>query len=227
MPLVQRPIRVNQGLGLCLPLGEIPETKSSPLLPAPCYGSLMTRAKARLPLGPLTFPVVLPLAVPLAMLASACSSPGNYPSLALRDVERASGSAKPVSGEPAAPAAPLPPASADLATRLDGLVAAAREANQQFQSNRPAAERAVAAAGDTGSDSWSTASVALARLESSRSSAMVALGDLDTLYVEARTAGALEETPSAKAIAAARDEVDGWVASQNAIIAALSARLPG
>ncbi|WP_243992668.1 hypothetical protein [Novosphingobium album (ex Hu et al. 2023)] len=175
----------------------------------------MIPAKARLPL------------IPLALLASACSTAGTYPSLALRDVERANGSAMPAVGEPAGPVTSLPPASTDLVARLDGLVAIAREANTQFQSNRPAAERAVAAAGDTGSDSWSTASVAIARLESSRSSAMVALGDLDSLYVEARTAGALEETPGARAITAARDEVDGWVAEQNDVIAALSARLPG
>lgn len=216
---MQRLIRVNQGLRHGIPSAEIPETKSSPLLVRPCYGTLMIRVKARLPL--------LSLALPLTMLASACSTAGTYPSLALRDVERASGRANPAAGATGAPAAPLPPASADLVTRLDGLVAAAREANRQFQSNRPAAEQAVAAAGSSGSDSWSTASVALARLESSRSSAMVALGDLDTLYVEARTDGALEETPGTTAIAAARDQVEGWVAGQNAVIAALSAKLRG
>ncbi|MCJ2187744.1 hypothetical protein [Novosphingobium beihaiensis] len=179
----------------------------------------MIRAKARLPLVP---PAIL-LALPLALLASACSTAGRYPSLALRDVERA----KPVAGDPAPPVRPLPPASASLVTRLDGLVAIARDADRQFQAQRPAAERAVGAAGDVGSDSWSTASVALASLESSRSNAMAALGDLDTLYVDARTAGALEETPSAKAIAAARDQVNGWVAAQDDVIAHLSARLPG
>ncbi|MEJ2459692.1 MAG: hypothetical protein P8Y58_16730, partial [Novosphingobium sp.] len=99
--------------------------------------------------------------------------------------------------------------------------------NERFQASRPAAERAVAAAGAIGSDTWSTASVALATLETNRSNAMVALGDLDTLYVDARTDGALEETPSTSAIAAARDQVKGWVAAQNDVIARLSARMPG
>src|SRR3546814_9425594 len=56
----------------------------------PIYGSPMIRAKVRLPL--------VPLALPLAMLASACPTAGNYPSLAPRDVERASGTATPEIG---------------------------------------------------------------------------------------------------------------------------------
>jgi hypothetical protein len=174
----------------------------------------MIRAKARL------LPVLLPL------LAAACSTAGTYPSLAQRDFERIGGSATPVAGEAEPPAPPLPPPSADLVTRLDGLVAVARDADGRFQANRPAAERAVAAAGNIASDSWSTASVALARLESSRSSAMEALADLDALYIDARTDAPLEETPSAKAIAVARDQVDGWVAAQDDVIADLTARLP-
>ncbi|MCT2398276.1 hypothetical protein [Novosphingobium mangrovi (ex Huang et al. 2023)] len=175
----------------------------------------MFRAKARL------LPALLP------MMAAACSTAGSYPSLGLRDFERIDGSATPVAGVAELPAPPLPPASADLVTRLDGLVAVARDADLQFQTNRPAAERAVAAAGGIASDSWSSASVALARLESSRSSAMEALADLDALYVDARTAAPLEETPSAKAIAAARDQVDGLVAAQDKVIEGLAARLPG
>lgn len=181
----------------------------------------MIRAKARKPLALRS----LTPALALAILTSGCTTAANYPSLAVRDVERASGTASPANGEPAPPEAPLPPASADLATRLDGLVAAAREAHRQFQSNRAAAERAVADAGDTGSDSWSTASVALARLESSRSSAMVALGDLDALFVDARTEGALEETPAVRAITAARNQVDGWVSAETDVITRLSVRL--
>ncbi|KHK89683.1 hypothetical protein [Novosphingobium malaysiense] len=175
----------------------------------------MIRAKARL------------LTVLLPMVAGACSTAGNYPSLALRDVERIRGSAQPVAGEAPQPAPEPPPLSADLATRLNGLVKMAREADRQFQANRPAAERAVASAGGIASDSWSTASIALARLETSRSSAMVALADLDGLYVDARTDAPLEETPSAEAIASARDLVDGWVDAQDEVLSSLAARLPG
>lgn len=187
--------------------------KAPPDRRAPCYGTAMIRAKASL------LPVLLPF------MAAACSTTGNYPSLEQRDWERISGTAKPAPGQegPATPA--LPPASADLTTRLDGLVAVARAADQQFQTDRPAAEQAVAKAGAMASDSWSTASIAIARLESSRSKAMVALADLDTLYVDARTAAPLEQSPSAKAIATAREQVSDWVAAQNQVIASLNAHL--
>ncbi|MFD1958647.1 hypothetical protein ACFSHP_05180 [Novosphingobium panipatense] len=117
------------------------------------------------------------------------------------------------------------PASADLLTRLAGLVKAARDADGRFQSNRAAAERAVSAAGSTGTDSWSTASVALARLESSRSSAMSALAELDLLYAEARNAAPVEESPSATAIGDARSQVAALLEAQDSLIARLAGRL--
>ena len=55
---------------------------------------------------------------------------------------------------------------------------------------------------------------------------MVALADLDNLYVTARNDGALERTPTTEAIASARDEVNGWVDAQDTVIARLAARLP-
>lgn len=188
----------------------------------------MTRVKVRF----------LSLLLPIGI--AACSTAGGYPSLALRDVERADepnaqrpnaqrpgGSAAPAAGD-AAPAAPaLPPASADLVTRLAGLVKVAREADGQFQANRPAAERAIAASGALGSDSWSTASVALARLESSRSSGMASLAELDTLYADARDAAPVEESPAATAIGAARTQVAALIDAQDAVLATLSGRLKG
>jgi hypothetical protein len=175
----------------------------------------MIRAKARL----------LALLLPFGM--AACSTTGAYPSLAERDVERISGSAAPAEGE-AAPAVPaLPPASADLVTRLDGLVKVAQAADRQFQTSRAAAQRAVAAAGGEGTDSWSGASVALAKLESSRSSGMGALADLDVLYADARNAAPTDESPSSIAIRDARAQVSALIEAQDQVIAALSARLKG
>ncbi|WP_404479843.1 hypothetical protein [Novosphingobium sp. BL-52-GroH] len=175
----------------------------------------MTRAKARF----------LALLLPFGM--AACSTSGAYPSLAQRDVERISGSASPAQGD-ASPGVPaLPPASADLVTRLQGLVKVAQAADRQFQSSRAATERTVAAAGGVGTDSWSSASVALAKLESSRSSGMGALADLDVLYADARDKAPLEESPSVTAIAAARSEVAALLDAQDAVIAGLSARLKG
>jgi hypothetical protein len=178
----------------------------------------MISAKVRL-----LAPVLLCGSVALGL--SACSSAGGYPSLAIRDVERVSGTGTPVDGEAAAVPPALPPASADLLTRLAGLVKAARDADGRFQSNRAAAERAVSAAGSTGTDSWSTASVALARLESSRSSAMSALAELDLLYAEARDAAPVEESPSATAIGDARSQVAALLEAQDSLIARLAGRL--
>lgn len=178
----------------------------------------MTRAKVRFRIALLLLPV-LPLG------AAACSTTGRYPSLAQRDVERVSGSAAPAQAdaEPAIPA--MPPASADLVTRLAGLVKVAEGADAQFQANRPAAERAAAAAGDTGSDSWASASVALARLETSRSAAMTALAELDTLYADAREQSPLEESPSSTAIGEARARVAALVDAQDATLRKLATRL--
>lgn len=165
--------------------------------------------------------------VMLLLATCACSTNGRYPSLAMRDVERVRATAQPAPGDGATPVQTLPPASADLTTRLDGLVAAAREADQRFQSQRGPAERAVVAAGATGSDSWSSASVALASLEATRSQAMIVLGDLDVLYSNARDAVPTEESPTAKAIGEARIQVGDWVSAQDAVLAQLGQRLRG
>lgn len=173
----------------------------------------MTRAKARF----------LALLLPFGM--AACSTSGTYPSLAIRDVERVAGSGTPAEGEAAPPVPALPPASADLVTRLQGLVNVAQAADRQFQAGRAAATRAVAAAGGVGTDTWSAASVAMAKLESSRSSGMGALADLDVLYADARGAAPNDESPSAKAIADARSQVAALLDAQDQVIDGLSRRL--
>lgn len=170
-------------------------------------------------------PAILPL------LLAACADTGGYPSLALRDYERGSeracGTAKPVvaASEPAAPA--LPPASADLRSRLDGLVSAAQEADRQFQAQQATAERAVArtAGAAPASDPWASAQVALAKLETTRSAAVAALAELDMLYADARNSAPDEISPSTEAIGDARSRVSELVARQDGVIAALSARL--
>jgi hypothetical protein len=174
----------------------------------------------------------LSLLLPLGI--AACANSGGYPSLALRDVERASepgarpgGSAAAAPGDQAPAIPALPPASADLVTRLATLVKIAQDADRQFQTNRPAAERAIAASGAVGSDSWSSASIALGTLESSRSSGMSALAQLDTLYADARDVAPVEESPSATAIGAARTQVAALIDAQDAALATLSGRLKG
>ncbi|HCJ22795.1 MAG TPA: hypothetical protein DHV64_14940, partial [Erythrobacter sp.] len=78
-----------------------------------------------------------------------------------------------------------------------------------------------AAAGSAiGSDSWATAQVALADLDSARSIAATALGDLDILY----TAATVQAQDSA-AIAAARETVIALVREEDDVLARLRAQI--
>jgi hypothetical protein len=168
--------------------------------------------------------LVATLTLAAAVLLAGCAGSTDYPSLARRDVERVEGSASPAAG--AADAVPtLPPASADLTTRLASLLETARKAHQGFEGRRPAAERAVAGAGGRMTDSWTDAQVALSGLQTSRSAGLTAVAELDRLYAGAREANPEQVSPSAAAIATVKEQVDGWIASEDAVIARLDARL--
>lgn len=158
------------------------------------------------------------------ILLQACAASGDYPSLAVRDVERVEGSGTPAAGTASAIPA-LPPASADLTTRLAGLVDVARQAHGRFEARQAATQRAVAGAGTVLSDSWAAGQVALSDLQTARSGALTALAELDQLYVDERAAHPEQVSPAAQAIGAARDQVDGWVAQETAVIDRLDARL--
>lgn len=148
----------------------------------------------------------------LALLAACAAPQGQYPSLAVRDVERMSGT---MEVEPAPPP-PAPPAS--TLAELGALAAQARAAQQAFAALAPTARSTVAAAAGQGpgSENWSRAQIAVAELESRRSQAMIALADLDRLYVAAAAEG-LELAH----IATVRDEVELLVTQQNALIDSL------
>jgi hypothetical protein len=151
----------------------------------------------------------------LALLGSslgACVAASDaYPSLAIRDAERAAGTLQPA--EPAPQVAPAPPAA--VLDRLDQLAADAASAHQTFLVAAPQARSAVAAArgAGPGADSWAQAQVAVAGLESTRSRAMIALADLDRIYVDA----AVDGTELTR-IATTRDRVASQVGEQNAAI---------
>ncbi len=154
----------------------------------------------------------------LALAVSACASDeaANYPSLARRPAEQTS--AAPV------PAVAIPAPDPGLATRLSSIVEQAREAHGRFAARRDKAERLTAAASGAamGSEGWSVASVALADLESARSETMVALADLDEIFVAARISGS-----AALNAAAARDQVSAWIGEEDQVLAALRGRLGG
>jgi hypothetical protein len=152
------------------------------------------------------------LLVLLGCSLGACATASDeYPSLAIRDAERAAGTLQPVEPVPYVP--PAPPAA--VLDRLDQLAADAASAHQAFLAETPQARSAVAAArgAEPGTDSWARAQVAMAGLESTRSRSMIALADLDRIYVDAAVEG-LELTR----IATARDRVAAQVDQQNATI---------
>lgn len=158
------------------------------------------------------------LALTLSLSACATSQAGAYPSLEQRPAERVSGTLQPTppSAEPAPPPAP----SADLASRLAALEGDARSAHAAFTRAAPAAERLAIAAGATGTDSWAAAQVALADLDSLRSSAAIALSDVDILFIDAAVGGG-----NAAAIAVVRQSIEALVAEEDRILARLRGRL--
>jgi hypothetical protein len=161
---------------------------------------------------------ILPLAA-LTALASACATPPEeYPSLAIRDAERVSGTMEPVPAPPYIP----PPPPAGVTDRLAQLTAQADTAHQAFSAQAPSVRSTVAAArgAEPGAESWARGHLALAGLEATRAPATTALADIDRLYVDAAVEGAgLED------IAAARSAVAAQVNEQEAEIAALSGAL--
>ena len=158
-----------------------------------------------------------------ALLVAGCAaSSDRYPSLAVRDVERAEGTFDPVPG----PQLDVPEVEVDvgpdLGAGLTSLVADAQAAHTAFTDAVPAAERSVRAASGSsiGSDNWAAAQVALADLDSARSIAATALGDLDILY----TAATVQAQDSA-AIAAARETVIALVREEDDVLARLRAQI--
>ena len=158
----------------------------------------------------------------LFLAACATANADSYPSLAVRDVERAEGTFEPVQTAPL----DVPPVAVDLTgglvARLAALVAQAREAHAAFMASVPEAERRVSAASGSGvgNDSWAAAQVALADLDSARSSAAVALADLDILH----TAASIQSESTAQ-MDAARSVVIALVAEEDATLERLRARM--
>ncbi len=162
------------------------------------------------------------VALTLGGLTGACAGDsGRYPSLAIRDAERVTGTAQPI--EPEEIPAPETP-SQDLVTRLAQIKGEADRAHGAFLAAAPAAERAVSAASAAAvaSDAWISAQVAVANLEATRSRLLVALAQLDSLHVSAELEGGARST-----ISGARDQVDQMAQTENEIIARLLDRLRG
>ena len=151
-----------------------------------------------------------PIFLALLTLTGGCASQtSDFPSLAIRDVELAA-------GRLAVPDVPPPPAPPRAALdRLVPLMAEARAAHAAFNvAAEQATTRVRAASGAaSGSESWSVAQVALADLRTRRSTAMIALADLDRLYVDASSAG-----ESTAEIAPVRGEVAELIAQEDRLL---------
>ncbi|RIV85245.1 hypothetical protein D2V17_10890 [Aurantiacibacter xanthus] len=154
---------------------------------------------------------------PLAL--GACATPsGEYPSLAQREIERTGLVMTPPQTIPSPPQSPAAP----VLTEASELVDSVRTVHAAFLAGEAAVRSRVAAArgATSGSEAWALAEVALAGLSSQRSRAMVALADLDRLYIAASTSGESTET-----IGAARSEAASMVAAEDAVLSELTAQL--
>jgi len=183
-----------------------------------CYGITMKRSPHR--------PALVALAS-LAALLGSCAPRSDFPSLAPRPAEGAYASAR----ANQAAAQPVIPAgvSEGLAGRLEALRIAARDAYDVFATRKPAALRAVSAASGAanGSDAWSGASVAVAGLESARSSLGLTLADLDRLEVEAsnRVADSADADADFKAVREIKGQVEALIESQTDVIDSLLGKI--
>lgn len=155
------------------------------------------------------------LAIMLPLIAgAACTGRADYPSLAPRPIETARFAVAPPTEPPAQPAETSP----DVVVQL----AAALAARDDFMAQLAIAERAVATAGASGSESWIEAQTAVSRLDRAATPAAAALTVLDRMIVDA--AAAPRGVPAA--LADAWEQVSTLVADQRAAVEALADRLP-
>lgn len=161
----------------------------------------------------------------IAALGACASTQDDYPSLAIRDVERAEGQFEPVEVDPLdIPPVPVPAAAdGNLASQLAALVASARRSHAAFEEAVPDTRNRVneGAGAAVGSNSWGAAQIALAGLESARSDSAVVLGDLDTLHIAATLSA--EERES---ITLARAEVLQLIAEEDEVLSILRNMMP-
>jgi hypothetical protein len=164
------------------------------------------------------------LCLAFALAIGGCAaSTARYPSLERWPAERMAFVPGSASTESATPADNT--VSPDLSAKLASLVGQARGSRSDFAARQPATERALAAGGAPGSDSWARASTALAELETARDPAVQALAQLDELEVDNRTKQAGAENADTAAIVAARDEVAAITDAQAQVVTRLRARL--
>ena len=168
-------------------------------------------------------PALLAALALVPALAACQTAPDEaYPSLAIRDVERAQGQLEPVPGDPIDVPPVEVPLDGPLDQRLAALVEQGRSAHARFTEAAPRASRLASAASGSsvGSDAWASAQVALADLDSIRSMTAIALADLDILFIAASV-----EATDTSALTAARQSLLALVREEDRTLADLRARV--
>jgi hypothetical protein len=157
----------------------------------------------------------------LTLSACAVTQGTGAPSLAKRSVEGRFDVAPPT--VIVQPPGPLP---TDLTGRLARWDADAAAAQQAFAAERGNAASLVSAAAGApvGSERWIVAEQAISRLQAARAPLTGALADIDQLYVERSIDEAIDGLPD---IYALRDRLADMASTQDAILEALNAQLPG
>lgn len=164
--------------------------------------------------------ILIGISLLLAASASGCASGGGeYPSLAIRDGERMTGS-----GTAAAPAAPTERValSTDTAMRVVQLGDLGRANHEKFAAIAARASRLVAAARGTAITTKANASaqIALAELQSAHEATLSVLAELDVLLAEATLAGG-----QLSAIESARSDIAALSQEEQARLAGLGSAL--
>jgi hypothetical protein len=167
-------------------------------------------------------------------LLSACAAAGDgTPSLAPRAAEyELSGRPVPpciagaASGAPVTPAEAPPPADAQLAARVEALLADARQGQADFAALLPRAQASAARAGAAGTETWIAAQQELSRLEAARARTAAALAELDALILE-RLGARAANPQDLERLTAATEEVRGLAETQEAEIDTLDGALNG
>lgn len=158
------------------------------------------------------------LAILPPLLAGCAASSEDFPSLAIRESERVTGTFQPAPGVPWV----SPPAPAEALSRLGSLEAQARTAHSAFLAQADDTRGTIAAGrgAEEGSEAWVNAQLALADLQSTRAPALIAMAELDRIYVNVLTQAAEVEE-----IAATRTTVLAMVEAEDRLIRELSAVL--
>jgi hypothetical protein len=116
------------------------------------------------------------------LLVAGCATDSElYPSLSIRDEERITGVFEPVEPEPYIPTPP----NADTLGRIAQLKSNAMDSHGRLLELAERARGPVAAARGAAldSDAWAIASIAIANVEAQRSETLLAVAELDLIYV--------------------------------------------